>query len=71
MGRGAFWPGLRKQGYGYRINLKFATNSGMNDTSTHAKFEVIGCPTFKDMTSQKFPLLKGTSHHDSIFTAPN
>ena len=37
-----FWPGSRKQGYSYRIDLKFATNNGKNDTSKHAKFNVIG-----------------------------
>ena len=47
---GAFGPRPRKQGYGYRINLKFATNNGMDDTSKHVKFKVIGCSTFRDMT---------------------
>ena len=66
-GGGLFWPGPRKQGYSYRIDLKFATNNGMDDTSKHAKFKVIGCSTFKDMTSQKFIFQKGTSHRDLIF----
>ena len=46
-----FWPGPRKQGYGCRIDLKFATNNDTDDTSKHAKFKVIGCSTFKDMNS--------------------
>ena len=68
-GRGV-WPGPRKQGYGYRIDLKFATNNSTDDTSKHAKFKVIGSSTV-DMTSQKFPFRKGTSHSDSIFTPWN
>ena len=68
---GAFWPGPRKQGYSNRINLKFAANNGTDDTSKHAKFKVIGCSTFRDMTSQKFPFQMGMSHHDSIFTPWN
>ena len=67
-GGGAFWPGPRKQGYGYRTNLKFATKNGTDDTSKHAKFKVISCSTFRDMMSQKFPFQKGTSDRDSIFT---
>ena len=67
----AFWPGTRKQGFDYRIDLKFATDNGMNDTGKHAKFKVIGCFTFRDMTSQKFPFQKGTSHRDLIFTPWN
>ena len=70
-GGGAFWPGPRKQGYGYRIDLKFATNNGNDDTNKHTKFKVIGCSTFRDMTSQIFPFQKGTSHGDSIFTPWN
>ena len=54
-GGGAFWPGPRKEGYGYWIDLKFATNNGTSDTSKHAKFDVSGCSTFRDMTSQKVP----------------
>ena len=67
----AFWPRPRKHGNGYRIDSKFATNNGTDDTSKHAKFEVIGCSTFRDMTSQKFPFQKGTSHRNSIFTPWN
>ena len=63
---GAFWPGPRKQGYGYWIDLKFATNNGMDDSSKHAKFKVIDCSTFRCMTSQKFPFQKGTNHLSSI-----
>ena len=37
-GRGAFWPRSRKQGHGWRIDLKFGTDNGTNDTSKHAKF---------------------------------
>ena len=44
-----FGPTPRKQGYGYRIDLKFATNNSTDDTSKHAKFKVIGCSTFRDM----------------------
>ena len=55
----AFRLGPRKQGYGYRIDLKFATNNGTDDTSKHAKFKVIGCSTFRDTTSQKVPFQKG------------
>ena len=62
----AFWPGSRKQGYGYQIDLKFGTKNGTDDTGKHAKCKVIGCSTFRDMTSQKFPFQKGTSDHDSI-----
>ena len=61
------WPRPRKQGYVYRIDLKFAHNNGMNDTSKHAKFKGIGCSTFLDMTSQKFLFRKRTSHRDSVF----
>ena len=61
----------QKQGYGYRIDLKFATNNVMDNTSKHAKLKVIGCSTFRDMMSQKFPFHKGTSHRDSIFTPWN
>ena len=43
----------------------------MDDTSKHAKFKVIGCSTFRDMTPQLFPFQKGTSHRDSIFTPWN
>ena len=43
----------------------------MDDTGKHAKFKVIGCSTFRDMTSQKFPFQKGTSHCHSIFTPWN
>ena len=68
LGRGAFWPRARKQGYGCRIHLEISTNNGMDDTSKHAKFKVIGCSTFRDMMSQKFPFQKETSHCDSIFT---
>ena len=50
-GGGAFWPVPRKQGYSYRIDLKFATNNGTDDTSKHAKFKVIGCSTFRATTS--------------------
>ena len=53
-GGGAFWPGPRKQGYGYRIDLKFATNNGTDYTSKRTKFKVIGCSTFRDMTLQNF-----------------
>ena len=67
-GGGAFWPESTKQSYGYKIDLKFSTNNGTDDTSKHAKYKVIGCSTFRDMTSQKFPLQKGMSHLDSIFT---
>ena len=56
---GAFWPGPRKQGYGYQIDLKFATKNCTDDSSKHAKFKVIGCSTFRDMTSQKFPFHLG------------
>ena len=70
-GGGAFWPIPRKQGYGYRIDLKFATNNGTDDTSKHAKFKGIGCSTFRDMTPQKFPFQKRISHRDSIFTPWN
>ena len=70
-GGGGFWAGPRKQGYCYWIDLEFATNNGTNDTSKHAKFEVVRCSTFRDMTSQKFPFQKGTSHRDSIFTPWN
>ena len=71
-GRGAFWPGPRKQGYGrYRIDLKFGTNNSMDNTSKLTKFKGIGCSTFRDITSQKFPFQKGTSHRDSIFTPWN
>ena len=69
--RRAFGPGPRRQGYGHRIDLKFTTNNGTDHTSEHAKFEVIGYSTFRDMTSQKFPFQKGTSHCDSIFTPCN
>ena len=68
---GAFWLRPRRQGYGYRIDLKFATNNGTDDTSKRAKFNVIGCSTFRDMRSEKFPFQKGTSHRDSIFTSWN
>ena len=39
-GGGAFWPGsrIRKQGYVYRIDLKFGANNGTNDTSKREKF---------------------------------
>ena len=37
-GGGAFWPRSRNQGYSLRIDLKFDTNNGMDDTSKHAKF---------------------------------
>ena len=67
---GGFWPGPRKQGYGYRIDLKFAANNGTDDTSKHAKFKVIGCSTFRDVTSQIFPIQKGMSHCDSIQYLP-
>ena len=70
-GGGAFWPGPRKQGYGYRIDLKFGTNNGTDNTSKHAKFEVIGFSTFRDLMSQNSPLPKGKSHRDSIFTSWN
>ena len=60
-------PGPRKQGHSYQIDLKFATNNGTNDTSKPAKFKVIDCSTFRDMTSQIFPFKKGTSDRDSIF----
>ena len=69
-GGGTFWPEPSKQGYSYRINFKFATNNGMDNTSKRAKFKVIGCSTFRDMTSQKFSFRKGTSHNDSIFLPP-
>ena len=65
-GGGGGWPGPRKQGYGYRIDVKFPTNNGTDDTSKHEKFKVIGCSTFIDMTSQKFPFEKGMSRN-SIF----
>ena len=70
-GGGAFWPGPRKQGYGYRIDLKFAINNVTDDTGKHAEFTIIGCSTFRDMTSQKFPFQKGMSHRDSILTPWN
>ena len=70
-GGGGVWPGPRKQSHGNQINLKFAANNGTDDTSKHAKFKVIGCSTFRDMTSQKFPFQKGTSHRNSIFTVWN
>ena len=31
-GGGATWPGPRKQGYGYQIELKFATSIGTDET---------------------------------------
>ena len=65
---GAFWPGPRKQGYGYLIDMKFGTNNGINNTSKYAKFEIIYFSTFRNMTSQSFLLQKGTSHRDLIFT---
>ena len=37
-GGGAFWPKPRKQGYGYRIDLKLGTKNGTNDTSKLANF---------------------------------
>ena len=70
-GGGAFRPGPRKQGYGYRIDLKFGTNNGTDNTSKLTKFKGISCCTFRDITSQKFPFQKGTSHRDSIFTLWN
>ena len=68
---GAFWPGPGKQVYGYRIALKFATDNGTDNTSTHAKLKVIGSPAFTAMTSQIFPFQKGMSHRDLIFTPWN
>ena len=59
MGEWGILAWTRKQGYSYQIDLKFATSNGTNDTSKHAKFAVIGCSTFRDMTSQKFPFQKG------------
>ena len=68
-GGGGFLTRTRKQGYGHRIDLKFATNNGTNHRSKHAKF--IGYSTFRGMTSQKFPFQKGMSDRDSIFTPWN
>ena len=65
------WSKPRQQGYDYRIDLKFASNNGMDDASKPAKFKVIGCSSFRDMTLQKFSFQKGMSHRDSIFTPWN
>ena len=43
----------------------------MDDTIKRAKFYVIGFFTFRDMTSKRIPIEKGTSHQDSIFTPWN
>ena len=45
-GGGLFWPGLRKQSYGYRIDLNFTTINGTDDTivpqlSKCLKFEAV------------------------------
>ena len=39
--------------------------------SKHAKFLLVGFSTFRDMTSQIFPLQNGTTHRDLIFTRWN
>ena len=59
-GGGGFLPGPRKQGYSYRIELKFATNNGADDTSKNAKFKVIGSSTFREIRRHK--------NESSIFT---
>ena len=46
--------------------MQFDTNNGTDDTSRYSKFEVIGFSTFRDMTSQKFPLQNGISYRNSI-----
>ena len=40
-GGGAFWPRPKKQGYGYLIAFKFATNNGTDDTSKHGNLKLL------------------------------
>ena len=54
MGGGLFGPDPEN-----KVDLKFGTNNGTNDTSKHAKFYVLGFSTFRDMTSQNFPFQNG------------
>ena len=71
VGRGPFGPGTENKVAVMMIDLKFATNNGTDGTSKYAKFQVIGCSTFRGMTSQIFSFQTGKSHYDSIFTPWN
>ena len=64
-GRG---PNAKNQGYHQLIELKFCMSHYSHKSMPDAKFESGSLFCLVDMTSQNFPLRKGTSHQVQIFT---
>ena len=63
-GGGLRGPDAKNQGYHQPIEMIYYSHESMPD----AKFEPDNFPSFRDMTSQNFPLKKGTSHRIRILT---
>ena len=61
-------PDAKNQGYHRPIEIKLSMSHYSHKSMPDAKFESGGFSIFGDMTSQNFPLKKGTSHRIRIFT---
>ena len=61
-------PDAKNQGYHQPIEMKLCMSHYYHKIIHDAKFEAGGSSSFGDMTSQKFPRNKGTSHQIRLFT---
>ena len=69
-----FGPDPEKQGYGLRIELKFGTNNGTDNTKiliNMQNFKLLAILLLEILRHKVTPFQKGTSHRDSIFTPWN
>ena len=66
--RGVRGPGCQKSRYHQPIEMKLCMSQYSHESMPDAKFESGIFSSFGDMTSQNFPLKRGTSHKIRIFT---
>ena len=70
-GEGLRGPDANNQGYHQLIEMKLCVSQDGHESMLDAKFESGSFCSFGDMTSQNFPLKRGTSHKIRIFIPGN
>ena len=61
-------PDAKNQGYHQLIEMKLCMSQYSYESMPDAKFEIGSFSGFGDVTSQNFPLKRGTSYKIRIFT---
>ena len=65
---GVTGPDAKNQGYHNPMTMKLCMGLKRHKSIPDAKFECGSFPIFGDITSQNFPLKKGTNHRIRVFT---